>query len=352
MSYIEYYNKYIDIINKYKNCEIKLKSSKVFEYLVAIELKMVMWDNIAHKIGKVVPLTTFGDCGVDMVSFDLRKCAQVKSGKYKKGLAYKDLCTFLMYSTLGLDIHNNILVVEDNMVINFNGLHLFNKVLRFNRAKMLESVPNKSVSILVNPYIPYDRLECEQKIIEFIEYVKSNGKPNGKIMFSDGTNMYRFMNDYRRLRKFNYTIYNDIYDLSVMKKYYGKIYSAPIDEKTQYNELVDYHDKYGKKVFDLNIWKVCKQEKMLHRSAEFASLANIPDFELDYEQHIKDHFPDDYKLVKTINNIIRLLDTWDGDDKSSMLDIGIWKQCMKDKLYNFWPYTKLAEIEPFSSQLE
>jgi hypothetical protein len=110
MNYEDKYNEYIDIINNYKKGEIKLERWRVFEYLVAIEMKMLMWDDAVKVIENYSQILGYSDTGIDLVSPDLTKTVQVKSGyKNSGGVTYDKITSYVALSFKLLNVEEHVL---------------------------------------------------------------------------------------------------------------------------------------------------------------------------------------------------------------------------------------------------
>lgn len=348
------YNNYIELINQYKSDNTILPRWKVFEYLVALELNMLRWDDVTEVVQKYsqLPPTMKGDRGTDLVSSDLSRSAQVKSGKQVGGIGYKDICTYVANSVRILDCNHLTLVIEEGVVVNKTALIYMDEVIQYNFEQLLNKVPNESVGVIINPYMSANKLNVVQKIDELYDFISLGEMPNESTMFSNGLSKMRsFMYSYKRLRKFNIPLYDKLYSLDKIKKYYGDIYKFD-DEQYQFDNMLEYYSTNGVEVLQLNMWKECKRNKMLHKSSIMSKLSDVKEMEVDYEMYIKENCPDDYKLVRTVNGLLMLTNNWpDTGSITSLLGYSLWVDCKTNKLTNLWPYTKLARVYPFNKDV-
>ena len=348
MNYAEVYNNYIDIINNYKENPTSLPRYRVFEYLVALELKMLMWDDAIPLIEDHATLSRTSDFGTDLVSPDIARCAQVKSGKYAGGITYAQLTSYVTSATRVLDIHYLVLVVEKGIIVNYTGKMFIDKIISYDFDELLNKVPGTKVGIVINPYIKPDTLTSIQKVDEFYNFVSENGLPDANHMFSDTSRLYSYLNSYRRLRKFNLTQYDKLYTLKCIRKYYGNIYTSPNDAEVQLKQLKKYIDEHGEEeTMKLCIWQEIKKHKMLHSSPELAQLTSYEELEKDYEEYHQV----DQQLVRKINNIIRLVQNCDEEEEGSWLKYDFWVDCKNNELYNLWPYTKLLSVRIYNNDI-
>lgn len=93
------WDKYQKIVNTEFNI---LPKWKVYEYLVAIELKMLMWDDAYEELSKQKKVPFKQDYGVDLISPDFTKTAQVKY--YTSTVIWRDVSTYVSYSLMILGI--------------------------------------------------------------------------------------------------------------------------------------------------------------------------------------------------------------------------------------------------------
>lgn len=101
---------------------------KVYEYLVAIELKMLMWDDAYEELSKIKKLSFKKDYGIDLISPDYTKTAQVKYYGDNSSITWDEVSTYISYSLIILGIKDMQVVtttsakvapiVEQNMKIN------------------------------------------------------------------------------------------------------------------------------------------------------------------------------------------------------------------------------------------
>jgi hypothetical protein len=77
---------------------------KVYEYLVAIELKMLMWDDAFEELSKIKDLPFQKDYGIDLISPDFTKTAQVKYYSDTSTITWRDVSTYSSYSLMILGI--------------------------------------------------------------------------------------------------------------------------------------------------------------------------------------------------------------------------------------------------------
>lgn len=86
---------------------------KVFEYLVAIELNMLLWEDIVPFMKKSFNLPFDKDYGIDLVAADFSKTAQIKYYNQNSSVTWKSISTYIAYSTKILGIGNMLLVTNN-----------------------------------------------------------------------------------------------------------------------------------------------------------------------------------------------------------------------------------------------
>ena len=67
MEYINYEREYKTIISQYKRNVISVKDHKIFEYLWALEKKVLLWDDIPPVFEDFYDLPHTIDYGIDLV---------------------------------------------------------------------------------------------------------------------------------------------------------------------------------------------------------------------------------------------------------------------------------------------
>lgn len=78
--------------------DLSLPEHKRYEYLAAIHLNMLMWDDIKDIFCKKFGAPNTNDHGIDLVSADFKKIAQVKCFDATK-ISWKSISTFLAYQS-------------------------------------------------------------------------------------------------------------------------------------------------------------------------------------------------------------------------------------------------------------
>ena len=81
---------------------------QIYEYLVAIETNSIMWSDATKLLGDKVPVRY--DCGVDLMSADLKTAYQVKYRTKEQVMGWQDLSTFFAYCAIYVKPEKMILV--------------------------------------------------------------------------------------------------------------------------------------------------------------------------------------------------------------------------------------------------
>ena len=106
----KYKNNYLRLIKQYLNGNNKcFPKHKVFEILSAIDLDMILWDDLPPDFDTKFTVPHKMDYGIDLVSLDYNKSCQVKLYNENSRITWKDYSTFYTYSKNILNIDNMIL---------------------------------------------------------------------------------------------------------------------------------------------------------------------------------------------------------------------------------------------------
>jgi hypothetical protein len=93
MSLEKYHNLYIDNIKRYANNNSDEPDHKIYEYLYALELGMITWDNLPPTFDDKFKIPHKMDYGVDLINLEFTKSCQVK--KYENSnITWSHLCKF------------------------------------------------------------------------------------------------------------------------------------------------------------------------------------------------------------------------------------------------------------------
>jgi hypothetical protein len=330
--YAPFMKKYIEIIKDFKCNKLHIKQDKVFEYLVALELKMILWKDARDLIDKHIYLEHKNDYGTDLVDLDFTRTAQVtmvkrlghaKAAKYIAHSVWK-LCIPDMTMVLSSQAEEVSYIVKDllpNIVV-YDYDQLLNKVLV--TLPDLIILPKK-----VNLLVP-------QKIDELIHQFDTKGKPIVRQKFSDGSDMYSFWISCKSSRRLNSPVYNKLMMHSTIRNLYGPI--TETDEEKQVKQLIKYAKNNSiDNCNQLIIWNECKLYRKFNNEI-WITLATIDILRLDYESYTEIHHPDEYVLIKKINGIIKYA------SENDISDYEFWLDCKNNFLCDKWPYIKLLTV--------
>lgn len=139
-------DKYKKILQNNKN----IPKWKAFEYLCAIELNMLIWDDALLFIKQQRGISTDKDYGIDLISKDLTRTAQVKFYGETSSITWRGISTYMSYSS-------NILDIKDNVVVTTNS------------AKVAQIVKDNIKIILMDYEELYKKHIVENKIISLAD---------------------------------------------------------------------------------------------------------------------------------------------------------------------------------------
>lgn len=338
--YQSYVKKYIDIIKDFKSNKINIPEHKIFEYLVALELGMILWSDARDIVDKYVLLEHKNDYGTDLVDLEFTRTCQVtlakrithaKASKYVAHSVWK-LCIpdMTLAITDAADEPNYIVkdLVPNIVVYNYN--QLLNK--------LLVTLPN--LIILPKKIM----LTIPQKIDELIQQFDNKGIPSRRQKFTDGSNMFTFWYGCGYDRRLNSPVYNKLMMHSTIRKLCGE--TTKSDEEKQ----VIYLTKFAKKnpieaCNQLVIWNECKLYRKFNNDT-WLELATIDILRDDYEEYTRLHHPDEYELLRKINNIVKYA------NENDISDYEFWVDCKKNFLCDKWPYIKLLSVPKLEQEYD
>jgi len=131
---IKYIENYKNIISNYGTN----MTTELFEYLVAVNLKMVTWED---GIGYLEYVTVNKNYRINLIG--KYKCALVVSDiEY---INYDYVAPYIVNATRLLDFHNMYLIVDENVVIDVDCMYLFNKIIRFNSYELLSGDQTRKI---------------------------------------------------------------------------------------------------------------------------------------------------------------------------------------------------------------
>lgn len=110
MELLKYQNMYLEHIKKYANSTSELPDHKIYEFLFALELNMIDWDNLPPEFDIKFNIPHTMDYGVDLVDLDYTKACQVK--KYEGShITWSHLSKFKTYASDILEIPNGNIIL-------------------------------------------------------------------------------------------------------------------------------------------------------------------------------------------------------------------------------------------------
>ena len=338
--YAPFMRTYIDAIKDFKSNKLNIREDKVFEYLVALELKMILWSNARDIADKYVLLEHKNDYGTDLVDLEFTRTAQVtltkkithaKVSKYIAHSVWK-LCIPDMTFVASSDVEEPNYIVKDLMpnIVRYDYNQLLNKVL--------VTLPN----IIILP--KKVRLTIQQKIEELIQYFDTRGAPKTRQKFSDKSDMYTFWRSCKCDKRLNSPVYNDLMAHPTIRNLCGVM--TEDDEQKQVDNLIKYAKSNPiESCNKLIIWTECKLYRKFNKEI-WLELATVDILREDYEEYTRVNHSDEYVLLKKINNIIK----YASENDISIYDF--WLDCKKNFLCDKWPYIKLLTVPKLEEEYE
>jgi hypothetical protein len=149
MDYSKCKAKYVDIVVNQKE---NMPKWKLFEYLVALKLGMVMWEDIDPKFIVKHKLPHNADYGIDLISPDFTKTAQVKYYGSDTNITWRSVSTYIAYSSHVLKIENMTLVTTSDTKISKMVLRSIPNIITYDidtlYAEVTKPQPSSKWSIL------------------------------------------------------------------------------------------------------------------------------------------------------------------------------------------------------------
>lgn len=103
---MDYSKKYIEAIKTNPS----LERWKAYRYLVAIETNSMVWEDATKHLGDRIPATY--DCGVDLVSVDLKTVYHTMHGAHDRVVTWDNLGSFFAYSAIYIKPERMILATN------------------------------------------------------------------------------------------------------------------------------------------------------------------------------------------------------------------------------------------------
>lgn len=95
----------------------QLPEHKRYEYLVAAKLNMLMWEDAKDKVCAKFDIPETRDYGIDLISPDFTKVAQVKCFSTTK-IGWVNIATFLSYNSAFIKAHPILVTTPDTQISN------------------------------------------------------------------------------------------------------------------------------------------------------------------------------------------------------------------------------------------
>lgn len=334
---MDYHNAYIAILNEYKVDNTKYYRWKMFELLIALELDMILWENAKNMVKKYVTLPATNDYGTDLIDLEFTRTVQVKSRNVH--VTHVGISTYVNHSVWWLGIPQLILAIEDTVTYNEDVKTSMPQILVYNFKELMEKVPSTSIDTIFKVYIGPKKLTPEEKIKEFISYVDQHGMPkyinikcsDERVNFSDGTNMYLFWENCKRMQKYNLPMYSDLLSHPIIGSNCEVRKTKPM---SQINYIINCCDEYGiQKCNNLVYWIECKKNNKC-LTYPWSILLRNPVLRKDYKNYLSSNYVFYKKLFAYIKDLKNNLS----------LDHEFWILCRNTKMYDEWPCCELLKI--------
>lgn len=110
---------------------IELPKWRLFEYLVAIEQNMVMWEDVDLKTLAKFGIKDKKDRGIDIINLEFTKTIQVKHSSQGRNISYNALTSFFVYSKKFFNIDDMTLVISDNIKVSEMGKNIISNIIQY-----------------------------------------------------------------------------------------------------------------------------------------------------------------------------------------------------------------------------
>ena len=370
--------KYIEELNRFKNNKMddddfayKKNIGRVAELVTALELRMILWEDIPAQYCAMFDFPIKKDMGVDLISLDFSQTAQVK---YGNNITYANMSTAMAFSWCTLNIPDLLLVCKPHTTVSPLIMTGVSKIVHLDFDKLYELVPAVAPDVIINKQLRVYRLCIKDKIDQLLAYVDEKQlPPNTRACFSNEHSMYQFWSSCRYNRKLNLPYYNRLLQNDILRKnYFDRKELDKVDAEKQIECLRQYMTTQTiDECNQLVIWQECKTENKCI-NMPWSMLLDNDILRADYEQYIAAYDPTTHKLLRTINTIIKICTTIAEKNKkiqqsriekkyictneeekedslASWLTCDIWMQAKKNNLYNCWPYNKLQVVDVFKT---
>lgn len=326
--------RYYNILNNYKIGKVLLPDHKVFEYVAAIKLNMIMWEDILNiPEARLNTQYSVDDSGIDIISYDLTVAGQVK---YVNSLTWEQLTTFDGFCDHLEVVSKRLVIIRHDTTLS-SRVQTICKIIRLNMVDELNSIP----TVTINKQLKYSKLSVDGKIQELIEF---GCKPKTNDKFSDGQNMYSFWNSIKQGRKLNLATYTKLREVPFVM---NRFMETEDDFQIQINSLLKYIDDHisitkidtiDYKLYDkFIIWNECKLQRKCEHQPWVQLLDNFM-LKKDYYDHLKTVDLDMYNLATQIDELVEFI-----EEGINIFEHDIWMKCVNENLIGKWPYTNLFE---------
>ena len=164
MSIQKYHNMYLEYIQDFIKKENKIPDHKIYEYLYALELGLINWDDLPPNFDEKFQIPHKMDYGIDLIDLEYTKSCQVK--KYEGSIiTWSHLCKFKTYSSDVLNIKdgNIILATTETAKIDKLGQQ---SLIDSGKIKLLRNDFNRMIEKYLDISIDREEIDREKKVEE------------------------------------------------------------------------------------------------------------------------------------------------------------------------------------------
>ena len=151
LDYKPFMSSYYNIITQYKRKMIEVKDHRIYEYLWALEKKVILWDDLPPWMEDIYDLPHLNDYGVDLISLNYDWTGQAKLYNNLSYISWTDICKFSTYTKDILGVKKmGLLTTEDARIDSMVKRLLKNGEIILERKsfqELLDAVPEKYESI-------------------------------------------------------------------------------------------------------------------------------------------------------------------------------------------------------------
>ena len=189
MDYLQHSNRYKSIINDYQHNRDKYPSHYIYELLWGLDLGLIHWDDIPPGFEDIYKLPHRRDYGIDLISLEYNKTAQVKEYNGKKPITWSDMTNYTTYSKDILEITDMTLATTPIAKIDSMVTRLFQqeerKIVRKSFDELMSTVMENYNPDNDNPTTAQE-IEERTYLLDCFQLITTTDKDNIKLQLPCG----------------------------------------------------------------------------------------------------------------------------------------------------------------------